>query len=683
MSESKSIPLAFTDVSSERLEPAEQLLRLWEQGTRVDVDTFVKAAGALSATQLAAVLYVDQHQRWQAGERTTVESYLQRFPDMCADADAAVDVIFHEYLLRERLGECPASKEYADRFPAYADTLQSQIAFHRLLKDSDSPLAEPLSAASTVSNPAPGASPAGLAAQAQIGLVPRGGLSSSREVQSLLRRRLRLFAAISCVAFLLYMPVLWTLFTVSWGTAFYLAVVADAAFIAVLLSSRLSFSLRALRWIEACLFLGLLLYFGYQQVQFFQVGFFSALALDSWIGPAIAARSMSWPWAVTIISYGILIPNTARRCFAAVAAMVAGFLAITLGLALATTSVPASAIASYVLCSITDMALAAAIAVFGAYRIATLQQAASEMRKLGPYRLTKRLGAGGMGEVYLAEHALLRRPCALKLIRPEQGGDAHFLSRFEREVQAMATLTHPNTVRVYDYGLTADGIFYYAMEYLPGLSLQELVNRYGPLPPERAVYLLRQVCGALREAHAVGLVHRDIKPANILACQTGGMYDVAKLVDFGLVRVHSLNKDDNNLTGVGTIAGTPAFMSPEQAAGATDVDNRSDIYSLGAVAYFLLTGRPPFVHATSVETMAAHLSESPVPLRRRLDEIPADLEEVVLRCLEKEPGKRFQEIVVVEEAFSSCECSRGWSWEQAADWWRGQAVISTGVSSAS
>jgi serine/threonine-protein kinase len=271
-----------------------------------------------------------------------------------------------------------------------------------------------------------------------------------------------------------------------------------------------------------------------------------------------------------------------------------------------------------------------------------------------------------MGEVYLAEHALLRRPCALKLIRPEQGGDAHFLSRFEREVQTMATLTHPNTVRIYDYGLAADGTFYYAMEYLPGLSLQELVAQHGPLPPERAVYLLRQVCGALREAHAVGLVHRDIKPANILASQTGGMYDVAKLLDFGLVRVHSLS-DDMGLTGVGAIAGTPAFMSPEQAAGAIDVDERSDIYSLGAVAYFLLTGQSPFVRSTSIETMAAHISEQVVPPRTVRPEMPADLEEIVLSCLQKEPAQRFNDVVALEEALARCTCAAGWSARHAAD----------------
>jgi serine/threonine-protein kinase len=280
-----------------------------------------------------------------------------------------------------------------------------------------------------------------------------------------------------------------------------------------------------------------------------------------------------------------------------------------------------------------------------------------------------------MGEVYLAEHALLRRPCALKLIRPEQGGDAHFLSRFEREVQAMATLTHPNTVRVYDYGLSADGTFYYAMEYLPGLSLQELVNRYGPLPPERAVYLLRQVCGALREAHAVGLVHRDIKPANILACQTGGMYDVAKLVDFGLVRVHSLNKDDNNLTGVGTIAGTPAFMSPEQAAGATEVDKRSDIYSLGSVAYFLLTGQPPFVEPTSVQTMAAHLTAHVVSPREHQPRVPADVEAIILRCLQKDRAHRFSDVASLEEALNGTQCTNCWSSQAAADWWRQAADL--------
>lgn len=233
----------------------------------------------------------------------------------------------------------------------------------------------------------------------------------------------------------------------------------------------------------------------------------------------------------------------------------------------------------------------------------------------------------------------------------------------------MATLTHPNTVRVYDYGLATDGTFYYAMEYLPGLSLAEFVSRHGPLPPERVVHLLQQVCGALHEAHAVGLVHRDIKPANVLICRIGGVNDVAKLLDFGLVRVRETSEDSQNLTGIGTITGTPAFMSPEQAGGVREIDHRSDIYSLGAVAYFLLAGRPPFVHATSVQTMAAHLSEAVVPLRTLNPDIPPDLAHVVEQCLEKEPDQRFPDIVAIERALAGCVCNGNWCSEQAAKWW--------------
>jgi serine/threonine-protein kinase len=317
------------------------------------------------------------------------------------------------------------------------------------------------------------------------------------------------------------------------------------------------------------------------------------------------------------------------------------------------------------------VATGAALAVHGANRIEVLRQKALESGKVGPYHLKQRLGSGGMGEVYLAEHGLLRRPCAVKLIRPERAGDAHFLRRFEREVQATAALTHPNTVQVFDYGHASDGTFYYAMEHLPGLDLEQVVSRHGPLPPGRAVHLLRQVCGALAEAHAIGLIHRDIKPSNSMVCERGGRHGVAKLLDFGLVRAPTLAQGDGiTLTQVGALAGTPAYLSPKQAAGKADLDDRSDLYSLGALAYFLLTGRPPFVHQTAVQTLKAHLSEAVVPPGQLRPGLPADLEEVVLRCLEKEPARRFPDTNALDQALSQCACAGDWSETAAAEWWR-------------
>jgi serine/threonine-protein kinase len=274
-----------------------------------------------------------------------------------------------------------------------------------------------------------------------------------------------------------------------------------------------------------------------------------------------------------------------------------------------------------------------------------------------------------MGEVYLAEHALLRRPCAIKLIRPERAGEQSDLLRFEREVQATASLTHPNTVEILDYGHAQDGTFYYVMEYLPGLNLEQLVKRHGRLAPERVVHLLRQLCGALREAHASGLIHRDIKPSNVLVCERGGRHDVAKLLDFGLVQDHVPTQDEQRLTREGVIAGTPDYMSPEQAAGKTDLDRRSDIYSLGGLAYFLLSGQPPFVRQTTIQTLAAQIYETPAGLERSGCDVPADLEAVILRCLEKDPERRFPDAESLDAALARCGCAGRWTDELASDWW--------------
>jgi serine/threonine-protein kinase len=350
------------------------------------------------------------------------------------------------------------------------------------------------------------------------------------------------------------------------------------------------------------------------------------------------ARHTSIVWCILIVGYGIFVPNTLRRCAAMTGSLACIVLAMKLVCGLWDETIPRPYLFSYLAEMVTWLVIAVGFSIYGSHKISLLRQQAFEARRLGQYQVKHRLGAGGMGAVYLAEHVLLRRPCALKLIRPERAGDPRNLARFEREVQAIATLTHPNTVEIFDYGHADDGTFYYAMEYLSGLSLQELVRRYGPLPPERAVHLLRQVCGALQEAHTTTLVHRDVKPGNVLVCQQGGQHDVAKLLEFGLVRAHGLTADGEKLTQEGAIAGPPAYISPEQAAGKEDVDGRSDLYSLGAVAYFLLTGRPPFVRDGAVQTLAAHLGEPVVAPDRHRPDVPADLQAVVLRCLEKGPG---------------------------------------------
>ncbi len=310
----------------------------------------------------------------------------------------------------------------------------------------------------------------------------------------------------------------------------------------------------------------------------------------------------------------------------------------------------------------------AAISSFAAQTISRLRSQVAEARRFGQYRLRERIGAGGMGEVFLAEHELLKRPCAVKLIRPEVVLRAGTIERFEREVRINATLSHPNTVEIFDYGRTEDGTYYYVMEYLPGMSLGELVERYGPLPLGRTVYLLRQVALALQEAHEAGLIHRDIKPSNIFAARRGGMDDVAKVLDFGLVRPVATSLSPHT-SDEGQILGTPLYMSPEQASNSRPLDARSDIYSLGAVAYYLLTGRPPFDVPNAIEAIIAHARDPVVPVSKIRDDVPADLDGVVLRCLAKDPEGRFPDAESVEIALGRCTCASSWDKALARRWW--------------
>jgi serine/threonine-protein kinase len=386
------------------------------------------------------------------------------------------------------------------------------------------------------------------------------------------------------------------------------------------------------------------------------------------LSPAVMlAQGEVLPWVVMMVAYGVLVPNVWRRC----AAVLTGYAAVALLMHfIAYTLYPLrfELVATMLVMKAVWLGAAGAIVIYGAYRVQVLRERERQARELGQYRLGRRLGGGGMGEVYLAEHHMLRRPAALKIIRPGRAIDPAYLARFEREVQCTATLTHPNTVQIFDYGRTDDGTFYYVMEYLPGLNLEDLVRLYGPLAPARAVHFLRQVCGALGEAHAAGLVHRDLKPSNIMVCERGGVPDTVKLLDFGLV----LPSGDleAKLTRQKEVTGTPAFISPEQAGRQDVVDGRCDIYSLGATAYFLLTGRAPFAERSAAQVFKAHLHETPEPLTRHQPDVPASLEAVVLRCLAKAPADRFPDVRSLDVALADCRDPGEWTEHDAADWWR-------------
>jgi serine/threonine-protein kinase len=305
---------------------------------------------------------------------------------------------------------------------------------------------------------------------------------------------------------------------------------------------------------------------------------------------------------------------------------------------------------------------AVALATTGSRVIYGLTRQLREARHLGPYTLLEKIGEGGMGEVYLASHAMLRRPCAVKRLLPSKHG-VEAIARFELEVQNMSRLTHPNTVAVYDYNRSPDGTFYYAMEFLDGIDLQTLVRREGPQAAARVIRILAQVCGALEEAHGEGLTHRDIKPANVILCRRGGAPDVAKVVDFGLVKQH---RDDPSSP---LIVGTPEYLPPEAVTEPDRVGPASDLYSLGAVGYFLLTGQTVF-SGTATELCTKHAASAPRPPSERTERpIPADLEALILSCLAKNPADRPASAAAMREALLRLPAADDWSAAAATAWW--------------
>ena len=318
------------------------------------------------------------------------------------------------------------------------------------------------------------------------------------------------------------------------------------------------------------------------------------------------------------------------------------------------------------------------MAYVGARVVYALGKEVSRARELGSYRLVQRLGVGGMGEVWKADHRLLARPAAIKLIRASRLGEApagisdEMRRRFEREAQVIARLRSPHTVTLFDFGVADDGAFYLVMELLEGLNTDTLIKRFGPMPAERVVWVLRQICHSLSEAESCGLVHRDIKPANIFLCRYGEDHDFVKVLDFGIAKaVNETSSQETAITGANAITGTPAFIAPEQALGDVELDSRADIYSTGCVAFWLLTGQLVFTGATPMQLLVAHAHSTPDPPSARTElPIPAELDALVLSCLAKDRANRPASARHLLERLDAVPLPAPWTESRARNWWR-------------
>lgn len=495
----------------------------------------------------------------------------------------------------------------------------------------------------------------------KVAMCQGSGPHMSKETQSLLRSRLRMAALLLALGFGVFF--VRELFTVRYDSADELFLLISHGVVTVTLLAvggrlcqKCTYSTATLRIAEVVIF-------GLPSL------YFLALQWETIRAKIPMLTGISAPWMMLVLVYSLYIPNTWRRAAWVLGSFAVAPVVLCIVAKLVLTDYSAAVKAETISTVFMTMALAAFIGAWGVHTINRLRREAFEAKQLGQYRLKRLLGAGGMGEVYLAEHQLMKRPVAIKLIKPGKAADPQALARFHREVQATAKLTHLNTIEIFDYGHTDDGTFYYVMEYLPGKSLADLVLQHGPLAPERVVAILEQICEALAEAHRIGLIHRDIKPGNIFAAERGGVYDVAKLLDFGLAKP-VMPTADVNLTQDGAITGSPLFMAPEQAVGDGVPDARSDIYGLGAVAYYLLTGRPPFEADNPVKILLAHAQKAVVPPSQLQPDVPADLERIVLRCMEKSPADRYQSVNELATDLARTSLHGKWTREHAYEWWQ-------------
>jgi serine/threonine-protein kinase len=394
--------------------------------------------------------------------------------------------------------------------------------------------------------------------------------------------------------------------------------------------------------------------------------------INQWV-PFDAPGRVSWI-CVLILIYPAIAPNTPKRVLLA-SLLAASMDPLWFGVALLRGVEPQVSGLGQAW-TFTSNYLCALLAVVPAKIFLRLGSQVRQARELGSYRLGERIGSGGMGEVYRAEHRLLARPAAIKLIRPELLGNGNrhdgevAVARFRREAEAAALLRSPHTIELYDFGITDGGAFYYVMEYLDGVSLEDLVERHGPMPAERAVHLMIQACDSLAEAHARGLIHRDVKPSNLFASRVGLEVDHIKVLDFGLVKADPRTAPDPMLTAPNVATGTPAFMAPEVALGEAVIDPRVDVYALGCVLYWLLTARWVFEAESPLKLMHLHIQEPPEPPSARTElPVPVALDALVLACLAKHPDDRPRDAGELRDRLAGLRLAEGWTRERAQRWW--------------
>jgi serine/threonine-protein kinase len=392
--------------------------------------------------------------------------------------------------------------------------------------------------------------------------------------------------------------------------------------------------------------------------------FFAASTTLAYDFPPASYSNLLYTSFICLVRANI-VPSSGRRTLATSLIQLGPMVVAAMGLAVSGRQDPRVPGPAFVLGGMFAAAVVAALSTVSSNTIYGLRQKVNQAMQLGSYTLERKIGEGGMGSVWRASHKLLRRATAIKLLPPDMVG-ADTLERFEREVQEMSQLSHPNTVAVFDYGHSPEGVFYYAMEYLPGIDLQRLVTRYGPQPARRVIRILTQVCGALDEAHRRGLVHRDIKPGNIILCERGGALDVAKVVDFGLVK--ELTADSEGSGQV--VLGTPAYLAPEAITDPARVGPAADLYALAAVGYFLLTGKHVFVGNTAMAICMQHVRAEPVPPSRvSAIAIPEDLEAAIMACLAKRPEDRPASAAALAERLRAVREPDDWPDADAARWW--------------